>query len=255
MVPLPHIFNLNRYIALLAAAAALLAEIVWIFFWYLPLHTYLQKNTRYTSTLWLPVSSITTNPSSIVWHLSSASSAFHIHQHIRLLKIKFKLSTVIWSAFHTVWLLYAWESWNVTWLIIVSIRKKGVSQVVSGKKPANQCRRLDPWVRKIPWRRERATHSSILAWRIPWTGEPGRLQTTESHWVRHGWSDLAGTHTYTFGKNANYTIGRGKKKKKNLSMYSAGRERPHVGIGKHNLLQGWQFYHDLSPHCGHWSHY
>ena len=127
---------------------------------------------------------------------------------------------------------------NVINYFIVSIRKKSVSQVVSGKEPANQCRRLDPWVRKIPWRRERATHSSILAWRIPWTGEPGRLQTTESHRVRHGWSDLAGTHTYTFGKNENYTIGRGKKKK-NLCMYSAGRERPHVGIGKHNLLQGW----------------
>ena len=26
-----------------------------------------------------------------------------------------------------------------------------------------------PWVGKIPWRREKATHSSILAWRIPWT--------------------------------------------------------------------------------------
>ena len=28
---------------------------------------------------------------------------------------------------------------------------------------------FNPWVGKIPWRRERLTHSSILAWRIPWT--------------------------------------------------------------------------------------
>ena len=28
---------------------------------------------------------------------------------------------------------------------------------------------MDPWVGKIPWRKEQATHSSILAWRIPWT--------------------------------------------------------------------------------------
>ena len=28
---------------------------------------------------------------------------------------------------------------------------------------------FDPWVGKIPWRRERLTHSSILAWRILWT--------------------------------------------------------------------------------------
>ena len=30
-----------------------------------------------------------------------------------------------------------------------------------------------------------ATHSSILAWRIPWTEEPGRLQVTVLHRVRH----------------------------------------------------------------------
>ena len=30
-----------------------------------------------------------------------------------------------------------------------------------------------------------ATHSSILAWRIPWTEEPGRLQTMGSHRVGH----------------------------------------------------------------------
>ena len=31
-----------------------------------------------------------------------------------------------------------------------------------------------------------ATHSSILAWRIPWTEEPGGLQSMESQRVRHG---------------------------------------------------------------------
>ena len=36
-----------------------------------------------------------------------------------------------------------------------------------------------------------ATHSSILAWRIPWTEEPGRLQFIGSHRVRHDWNDLA----------------------------------------------------------------
>ena len=39
-----------------------------------------------------------------------------------------------------------------------------------------------------------ATHSSILAWRIPWTEEPGRLQPIGSHRVRHDWSDLARIH-------------------------------------------------------------
>ena len=33
--------------------------------------------------------------------------------------------------------------------------------------------------------KEMATHSSILAWRIPWKEEPGRLQSTGSQRVRH----------------------------------------------------------------------
>ena len=36
-----------------------------------------------------------------------------------------------------------------------------------------------------------ATHSSVLAWRIPGTGEPGGLQSMGSHRVGHDWSDLA----------------------------------------------------------------
>ena len=36
-----------------------------------------------------------------------------------------------------------------------------------------------------------ATHSSILAWRIPGTGEPGGLPSMASHRVGHDWSDLA----------------------------------------------------------------
>ena len=36
-----------------------------------------------------------------------------------------------------------------------------------------------------------ATHSSILAWKIPGTGEPGGLPSMGSHRVGHDWSDLA----------------------------------------------------------------
>ena len=36
-----------------------------------------------------------------------------------------------------------------------------------------------------------ATHSSVLAWRIPGTGEPGGLPSIGSHRVGHNWSDLA----------------------------------------------------------------
>ena len=36
-----------------------------------------------------------------------------------------------------------------------------------------------------------ATHSSVLAWRIPGTGEPAGLPSMGSHRVGHDWSDLA----------------------------------------------------------------
>ena len=39
--------------------------------------------------------------------------------------------------------------------------------------------------------KEMATHSSVLAWRIPGTGEPGGLPCTGSHRIGHNWSDLA----------------------------------------------------------------
>ena len=39
--------------------------------------------------------------------------------------------------------------------------------------------------------REMETHSSVLAWRIPGTGEPGGLLSMGSHRVGHDWSDLA----------------------------------------------------------------
>ena len=49
--------------------------------------------------------------------------------------------------------------------------------------------------------KEMATHSRVLAWRIPGTGEPGGLQSIGSHRVRHDWSDLAaaaeGVHKFT----------------------------------------------------------
>ena len=39
--------------------------------------------------------------------------------------------------------------------------------------------------------KEMATHSGVLAWRIPGMGEPGGLPSMGSHRVRHDWSDLA----------------------------------------------------------------
>ena len=58
-----------------------------------------------------------------------------------------------------------------------------------------QCRR-PAWVWSLGWEdsleKEMATHSSVLAWRIPGTGETGGLPSMGSHRVRHNWA------TFTF---------------------------------------------------------
>jgi len=47
----------------------------------------------------------------------------------------------------------------------------------------------ETWVQSLGWegtlKKGMSTHSTILAWRIPWTEEPGRLQSIDSHRVGH----------------------------------------------------------------------
>ena len=59
-------------------------------------------------------------------------------------------------------------------------------------------RRVQSLGQEDPLEEGMATHSSILAWRIPWTEEPGELQSIASQRVRHDWSDLLHTHVYMY---------------------------------------------------------
>ena len=47
----------------------------------------------------------------------------------------------------------------------------------------------ETWVQSLGWEdlleKEMATHSSILAWKIPWMEDPGRLQSMGSQRVKH----------------------------------------------------------------------
>ena len=55
--------------------------------------------------------------------------------------------------------------------------------------------------------KEMATHSSVLAWRIPGTGAPGGLPSMGSHRVGHDWSDLAAAAWKTNGEmNHSFSI-------------------------------------------------
>ena len=52
--------------------------------------------------------------------------------------------------------------------------------------PAMQETRVQSLGREDPLEKGMATHSSVVAWRIPWTEELGRLQSVESQKIRHG---------------------------------------------------------------------
>ena len=69
----------------------------------------------------------------------------------------------------------------------------GLPRWHSGKESARQCRRpeFDPRIRKIPWRRKWQTTAVCLPGKIPWTEEPGGLQ---SMWSWRVWHDYVTEH-------------------------------------------------------------
>ena len=70
-----------------------------------------------------------------------------------------------------------------------------------GKESACSAGNLGSWVGKIPLKEGIATHSSILAWRIPWTEGPGGLQSMGLQRVRYDWVTNTHTHTHTHFNN------------------------------------------------------
>ena len=88
---------------------------------------------------------------------------------------------------------------------------------------ADTCLILD---REVLLEEGTTTHSSILAWKIPWTEEPGGLQSKGSHGVGHDWSDLARTHsclrsqlTHSFFRKATLTSLTMPEPSPNISLY------------------------------------
>ena len=82
---------------------------------------------------------------------------------------------------------------------------KGTNLFLRASLVAQRLKHLPPmretWVRSLgqedPLGKEMVTHSSILAWRIPWTEKPGRLQSTGSQRVGHDF-------TFTFNLSLLY---------------------------------------------------
>ena len=68
------------------------------------------------------------------------------------------------------------KNWTLPWVLVAQRLKRF---------PARQETRVQSLDREDPLEKEMATHSSILAWKIPWTEEPGRLQSTGLQRVGH----------------------------------------------------------------------
>ena len=102
--------------------------------------------------------------------------------------------------------------------------KRGFSGGACGKEPAWQCRRqagVGSRCWEHPLEKGMATHSSILAWRIPWKEEAGGIPSIGSQRVRHDWSNLAGMHARTHLKKRE-----GSKMFEEFSLLQAGYQWP-----------------------------
>ena len=78
-----------------------------------------------------------------------------------------------WENGITMWDLDHDFNYEKSWLSLVAQRVK--------RLPAMQETRVRSLGREDPLEKEMATHSSILAWKIPWTEEPGRLYSPWGH--------------------------------------------------------------------------
>ena len=65
-----------------------------------------------------------------------------------------------------------------------SVQEAGI-KTIPKKKKCEKAKQLSEEALQILWKKGMATHSSNLIWRIPWTEDPGRLQSTGSQRVGH----------------------------------------------------------------------
>ena len=137
---------------------------------------------------------------------------------------RFTLMTVIslWKSKHTVlhssgdiWFLYCVLKSAVEILFIFNLNHSFTIVTVSASLVAQRLKRL-PAMRETrarslsledPLEKEMATHSSTLAWKIPWTEEPGRLQSVGSQRVGHDWgTSLTYWHTKGGKVHSNHSL-------------------------------------------------
>ena len=118
-------------------------------------------------------------------------------QSMGSLRVRHDWATSLW--------LFTFMHWRRKWQptpVFLPGESQGRGSLVAAVYGVTQSRtRLSDFTFTIHFHaleKEMATHSSILAWRTPGTGEPGGLPSTGSHRVRHDWSDLTAAAAATY---------------------------------------------------------
>ena len=124
----------------------------------------------------------------VLFHLTHLSKWCHTVTQIK------KVIKHSWLSCLSLWMVVIPPILPHNWLFNLFSVPSWASPIAHGvknpptKQETQETRGFDPWLEKMPWRRKMAPHSSILAWRIPWTEEPGGLKIMGSQKVRHDWA-------------------------------------------------------------------
>ena len=121
---------------------------------------------------------------------AKAKSSHQSDSHSQSNDIALDISFLLWSKIKLKYLLWS----KMAFLVAQKVKSP----------PAVQETRVWSLGQEDPLNKEMATDSSILAWKIPWTEKPGRLQSMGSQRVRHNWATKH-THTYQGTKRLHRT--------------------------------------------------
>ena len=103
---------------------------------------------------------------------------FHIPQEHLIYSLK--ISTLVSASLSIITVIFSLHDFSIHGLLVAQMVKN------LPKIQENCVRSLG---QEDPLKKEMATHSSVIAWRIAWTEEPGRLQSKGSQWGRHDWAN------------------------------------------------------------------
>ena len=118
----------------------------------------------------------------------------------------------------------------------------GLPRGLSGKETTCQSRQktqVPSLGREDPLEKEMATRSSILAWRIPGTEDPGRLQSMRSQRVRHDWTNKHLPHLWNSLLEFTYRAVSGTRMNSSFWSQQQYCQLPLSALWNHNLPSLW----------------